>query len=159
MMAYNLNKRNDKNCKGNEYLIRKNYAHMTDKELEYLKNKIDGLDVYKLDYTPHAKNKKLLTLSEIKTLIKFKLFDIIDYNYFMDTKDERVLLRSKKTYKVKNDNGDIIESYCKIVISFNTNRVVTMWMNEVIDEENKQKSLSTKYNNNFDIIKKTIKGK
>jgi hypothetical protein len=157
MMAYNLNKQNNKNCKGNENLIRKNYIYMNNQELKYLNTKIKNIDTSKLTISSHARNKKLITVMEIKSLIKFNLYDIIDYNYIINTGEERILIRSKKIYEVLDEQGNINKCYCKIVICPKDNVIVTLWMNKIEDEERKQKTLKTKYNNNFDIINKTIK--
>ena len=89
-------------------------------------------------------------------MIKNNNFDIIDFNYHTDIKVERVLLRSKKTYLIEDMVGNNIECYCKIVLELTTNTIVTLWMNNVCAEENKQRTLKTKYNSNFNIITKKI---
>ena len=43
-MKYNLNKQGNKNCKGNEGMIRKNIKDMNKNEVEYLKNIIKNLN-------------------------------------------------------------------------------------------------------------------
>ena len=89
-------------------------------------------------------------------MIRNNNFDIIDFNYHTDIKIERVLLRSKKTYLIEDMVGNNIECYCKIVLELTTNTIVTLWMNNINDEERKQRTLKTKYNSNFNIITKKI---
>ena len=155
-MKCNLSKQYDHNCKGNKNLIRKNFKDMEIEELIYVKKKIKNIDTKKTSMTYHALEKNLLSLKEIKEMIKNNNFDIIDFNYHTDTKVERVLLRSKFVYPVENINGNIEKCYCKIVLELTTNTIVTLWMNNVCDEENKQRTLKTKYNSNFNIITKKI---
>lgn len=155
-MRCNLSKQYDHNCKGNKNLIRKNFKDMEIEELIYIKKKIKNIDTKKTSMTYHALEKNLLSLKEIKEMIKNNNFDIIDFNYHTDIKVERVLLRSKKTYLIEDIIGNNIECYCKIVLELTTNTIVTLWMNNVKDEENKQRTLKTKYNSNFNIITKKI---
>ena len=155
-MKCNLSKQYDHNCKGNKNLIRKNFKDMEIEELIYVKKKIKNIDTKKTSMTYHALEKNLLSLKEIKEMIKNNNFDIIDFNYHTDTKVERVLLRSKFVYPVENISGNIEKCYCKIVLELTTNTIVTLWMNNVCDEENKQRTLKTKYNSNFNIITKKI---
>ena len=155
-MRYNLSKQYDHNCKGNKNLIRKNFKDMEIEELIYVKKKIKNIDTKKTSMTYHALEKNLLSLKEIKEMIKNNNFDIIDFNYHTDIKVERVLLRSKKTYLIEDMVGNNIECYCKIVLELTTNTIVTLWMNNINDEERKQKTLKTKYNSNFNIITKKI---
>ena len=155
-MKCNLSKQYDHDCKGNKNLIRKNFKDMEIEELIYIKKKIKNIDTKKTSMTYHALEKNLLSLKEIKEMIKNNNFDIIDFNYHTDTKVERVLLRSKKTYLIEDIIGNNIECYCKIVLELTTNTIVTLWMNNICDEENKQRTLKTKYNSNFNIITKKI---
>ena len=155
-MRYNLSKQYDHDCKGNKNLIRKNFKDMEIEELIYIKKKIKNIDTKKTSMTYHALEKNLLSLKEIKEMINNNNFDIIDFNYHTDIKVERVLLRSKKTYLIEDIIGNNIECYCKIVLELTTNTIVTLWMNNVCDEENKQRTLKTKYNSNFNIITKKI---
>ena len=155
-MKCNLSKQYDHNCKGNKNLIRKNFKDMEIEELIYIKKKIKNIDTKKTSMTYHALEKNLLSLKEIKEMIKNNNFDIIDFNYHTDIKVERVLLRSKKTYLIEDITGNNIECYCKIVLELTTNTIVTLLMNNVCDEENKQRTLKTKYNSNFNIITKKI---
>ena len=155
-MRYNLLKQYDHDCKGNKNLIRKNFKDMEIEELIYIKKKIKNIDTKKTSMTYHALTKNLLSLKEIKEMIKNNNFDIIDFNYHTDINVERVLLRSKKTYLIEDIIGNNIECYCKIVLELTTNTIVTLWMNNIKDEENKQRTLKTKYNSNFNIITKKI---
>ena len=155
-MKCNLFKQYDHNCKGNQNLIRKNFKDMEIEELIYIKKKIKNIDTKKTSMTYHALEKNLLSLKEIKEMIKNNNFDIIDFNYHTDIKVERVLLRSKKTYLIEDRVGNNIECYCKIVLELTTNTIVTLWMNNINDEERKQRTLKTKYNSNFNIITKKI---
>ena len=155
-MKCNLSKQYDHDCKGNKNLIRKNFKDMEIEELIYIKKKIKNIDTKKTSMTYHALVKNLLSLKEIKEMIKNNNFDIIDFNYHTDIKVERVLLRSKKTYLIEDIIGNNIECYCKIVLELTTNTIVTLWMNNIDDEENKQRTLKTKYNSNFNIITKKI---
>ena len=155
-MKCNLSKQYDHNCKGNKNLIRKNFKDMEIEELVYIRKKIKNIDTKKTSMTYHALEKNLLSLKEIKEMIRNNNFDIIDFNYHTDIKVERVLLRSKKTYLIEDIIGNNIECYCKIVLELTTNTIVTLWMNNIKDEENKQRTLKTKYNSNFNIITKKI---
>lgn len=155
-MRCNLSKQYDHNCKGNKNLIRKNFKDMEIEELIYIKKKIKNIDTQKTFMTYHALEKNLLSLKEIKEMINNNNFDIIDFNYHTDIKIERVLLRSKKTYLMEDIIGNNIECYCKIVLELTTNTIVTLWMNNINDEERKQRTLKTKYNSNFNIITKKI---
>ena len=155
-MKCNLSKQYDHNCKGNKNLIRKNFKDMEIEELIYVKKKIKNIDTKKTSMTYHALEKNLLSLKEIKEMINNNNFDIIDFNYHTDIKIERVLLRSKKTYLIEDMVGNNIECYCKIVLELTTNTIVTLWMNNINDEERKQRTLKTKYNSNFNIITKKI---
>ena len=87
-MKYNLNKQGNKNCKGNEGMIRKNIKDMEEKEVKYLKNIIKNLD--NLDITSHALEKNLITVNDVQEIIKTKKYKIIDYNYNMINKEERI---------------------------------------------------------------------
>lgn len=154
-MKYNLNKLGDKKCKGNEGLIRKNIKFMNETEIKYLKSMIKGIDW--LNISKHAEEKQLLNVMEIKKIIQTKSYEIIDYNYIINSKEERVMVRTKNIYEIKNQNGKIEECYCKIVISLKTHCIITMWANRVVDEEYKQNNLNTRYYENFDIINKKVK--
>ncbi len=154
-MQYNLNKQGNKNCRGNEGMIRKNIKDMEKNEIEYLKNIIKNLN--ELTITNHALEKNLITSDEIQEIIRIKNYKIIDYNYNMISKEERIMFRTKKEYKIKNNEGIIEECYCKIVISITNNCIITMWMNRVIDEKMKQNNLKNRYISNFDIINKKVK--
>ena len=59
-MNYNLNIQGNKNCKGNEGMIRKNIKDMNKNEVEYLKNIIKNIN--DLTITNHALEKNLITL-------------------------------------------------------------------------------------------------
>lgn len=154
-MKYNLNKQGNKNCQGNEGMIRKNIKTMEKNEIEYLKNIIKNLN--DLTITKHALNKNLIATDKIQEIIRTKKYKIIDYNYNIITKEERVMFRTKNEYEIKN-NKDIVEKcYCKIVISITNNCIVTMWANRVVDEKMKQDNLKNRYISNFDIINKKVK--
>ena len=77
-MNYNLNKQGNKNCKGNEGMIRKNIKDMEKNEIEYLKNIMKNLN--DLIITNHALEKKLITLDKIQEIIRTRKYKIIDYN-------------------------------------------------------------------------------
>lgn len=154
-MKYNLNKMGDKKCKGNEGVIRKNIKFMNKIEIEYLKSMIKDINLLKI--SKHAKEKQLLNIMDIEKIIKTKSYEIIDYNYNISNKEERVMFRTKSIYKIKNENGKIEDCYCKIVISLKTYYIITMWANKVIDEEYKQNNLTTRYYENFDIINKKVR--
>ena len=155
MLKYNLNKMGNSKLTKGSTMIRKNIKHMTKEEEEYLKNIMKSINYLKI--TKHAEEKELIKPVEIKNMIKSKKYQIIDYNYNLDNKEERIMFRSKKTYEVKNTNGIVEECYCKIVISITTNTIITQWMNRCIDEEYKQKNIKNRYCENFDIINKKIK--
>lgn len=154
-MKYNLNKMGDKKCKGNEGVIRKNIKFMNKTEIEYLKSMIKDINLLKI--SKHAEEKQLLNIMDIEKIIKTKSYEIIDYNYNISNKEERVMFRTKSIYKIKNENGKIEDCYCKIVISLKTYYIITMWANKVIDEEYKQNNLTTRYYENFDIINKKVR--
>ena len=154
-MNYNLNKQGNKNCKGNEGMIRKNIKNMEKNEIEYLKNIMKNLN--DLTITNHALEKNLITANEIQEIIRIKNYKIIDYNYNMITKEERIMFRTKNEYEIKNNEGIGEKCYCKIVISITNNCIVTIWMNRVTDEKMKQNNLKNRYMTNFDIINKKVK--
>ena len=83
-MNYNLNIQGNKNCRGNEGMIRKNIKDMNKDEVEYLKNIIKNLN--DLTITNHALEKKLITLDKIQEIIRNRSYKIIDYNYNMISK-------------------------------------------------------------------------
>ena len=154
-MNYNLNKQGNKNCKGNEGIIRKNIKDMNKNEVEYLKNIIKNLN--DLTITAHALEKNLITLDKIQEIIRTKNYKIIDYNYNMINKEERIMFRTKNEYEVKNNEGIGEKCYCKIVISLTNNCIVTILSNRVADEKLKQNNLKNRYMTNFDIINKKVK--
>ena len=154
-MNYNLNKQGNKNCRGNEGMIRKNIKDMEKNEIEYLKNIMKNLN--DLTITKHALEKNLITSDKIQEIIRTKNYKIIDYNYNIISKEERVMLRTKDRYKIQNNEGVTEKCYCKIVISITNNCIVTMWMNRVVDEKMKQNNLKNRYISNFDIINKKVK--
>lgn len=154
-MNYNLNKQGNKNCRGNEGMIRKNIKTMKKKEIEYLKNIMQNLN--DLTITAHALEKNLITIDEIQEIIKNRKYKIIDYNYNMISKEERIMFRTKNEYEIKNNEGIGEKCYCKIVISLTNNCIVTIWANRVADEKMKQNNLKNRYISNFDIINKKVK--
>ena len=155
MLRYNLNILNNKNCKGNENIIRKNIKHMNEIEIKYIKNIIKGLNELKI--TKHAEEKQLLNKKEIQETILNKKYQIIDYNFNLISHEERVLVRTKKTYNIQDNDGIIQECYIKIVISITTNTIITCWGNIATEENKKNKTLLNKYVPGFDIISKRIK--
>ena len=154
-MNYNLNKQGDRNCRGNEGMIRKNIKDMEKNEVEYLKNIMKNLN--DLTITNHALNKNLIAADKIQEIIRTKNYKIIDYNYNMISKEERIMFRTKNEYEVKNNEGISEKCYCKIVISLTNNCIVTIWANRVADEKMKQNNLKNRYMTNFDIINKKVK--
>ena len=140
-MNYNLNKQGDRNCRGNEGMIRKNI----------MKNLND------LTITNHALEKNLIVADKIQEIIRTKNYKIIDYNYNMISKEERIMFRTKDEYKIQNNEGIVEKCYCKIVISITNNCIVTIWANRVADEKMKQNNLKNRYISNFDIINKKVK--
>ena len=154
-MNYNLNKQGDRNCRGNKGMIRKNIKDMEKNEVEYLKNIMKNLN--DLTITNHALNKNLIAADKIQEIIRNKNYKIIDYNYNMISKEERIMFRTKDEYKIQNNEGIVEKCYCKIVISITNNCIVTIWANRVSDEKMKQNNLKNRYISNFDIINKKVK--
>ena len=154
-MNYNLNKQGDRNCRGNKGMIRKNIKDMEKNEIEYLKNIMKNLN--DLTITNHALEKNLITLDKIQEIIRTRKYKIIDYNYNMISKEERIMFRTKNEYEIKNNEGIGEKCYCKIVISITNKCIVTMWANRVADEKMKQNNLKNRYISNFDIINKKVK--
>lgn len=154
-MNYNLNKQGNRNCRGNEGMIRKNIKDMKKNEIEYLKNIMKNLN--DLTITNHALEKNLIAADKIQEIIRTKNYKIIDYNYNMISKEERVMFRTKDEYKIQNNEGIVEKCYCKIVISITNNCIVTIWANRVSDEKMKQNNLKNRYISNFDIINKKVK--
>lgn len=155
MLRYNLDKKGNKKCEGNKGMIRKNIKHMNKEEMLYINSMIKSIKWFYI--TKHAEEKQLLSIMDVKKIIEDKKYQIIDYNYHIDTKEERVMLRTKSKYKIKDNNGKLEECYCKIVISLTTHYIVTIWANKVIDEERKQNNITTRYYEKFDIINKKVK--
>ena len=154
-MNYNLNKQGNRNCKGNKGMIRKNIKDMEKNEIEYLKNIMKNLN--DLTITNHALEKNLIAADKIQEIIRTKKYKIIDYNYNMISKEERIMFRTKDEYKIQNNEGIVEKCYCKIVISITNNCIVTIWANRVADEKMKQNNLKNRYMTNFDIINKKVK--
>ena len=154
-MNYNLNKQGNRNCRGNEGMIRKNIKDMKKNEIEYLKNIMKNLN--DLTITNHALEKNLIAADKIQEIIRTKNYKIIDYNYNMISKEERIMFRTKDEYKIQNNEGIVEKCYCKIVISITNNCIVTIWANRVSDEKMKQNNLKNRYISNFDIINKKVK--
>lgn len=154
-MNYNLNIQGNKNCRGNEGMIRKNIKSMEKNEVEYLKNIMKNLN--DLTITNHALNKNLIAADKIQEIIRTRKYKIIDYNYNMISKEERIMFRTKDEYQIQNKDGIFEKCYCKIVVSITNNCIVTIWMNRVTDEKMKQNNLKNRYISNFDIINKKVK--
>ena len=157
MLKYDIRKKGNKRCKGNENIIRKNYIKMNKEELTFLKSQLVALDIKKMIMTDHATEKNLLSKNEIKKILKNKNFKIIDYNYNLKTKEERILVRSREEYLIKNHKGENEEVYIKVVISVTDNTIITQWANDVKGEKEKNNNCITNYIDNFDIINKKIK--
>jgi hypothetical protein len=155
MMRCDLSKLNDKNCKGNEGAIRKNIKHMNKDEIQFLKAILKNINIVYI--SKHAKEKQLINMEDVKNVIKLKKFQIIDYNYHVSSKDERIMIRTKDIYKIQDNNNKIEDCYLKIVISITTYSIVTVWANKVSEEKAKQDSLKNRYYDNFDIINKRLK--
>ena len=157
MLKYDIRKKGNKNCKGNKNIIRKNYIKMNKEELTFLKTQLMALDIKKMIITDHATEKNLLSKNEIKKILKDKSFKIIDYNYNLKTKEERILVRSREEYLIKNHKGEKEKVYIKVVISVTDNMIITQWANDVEGEKEKNNNCITNYIDNFDIINKKIK--
>ena len=155
MMRCDLSKLNDKNCKGNEGVVRKNIKHMNKDEIQFLKAILKNINIVYI--SKHAKEKQLINMEDVKNVIKLKKFQIIDYNYHVSSKDERIMIRTKDIYKIQDNNNKIEDCYLKIVISITTCSIVTVWANKVSEEKAKQDSLKNRYYDNFDIINKRLK--
>jgi hypothetical protein len=155
-LKYNLNMKGKSKMTKKSTMIRKNIKHMSKDEERYLKEILTSVN--KIIISKHALEKELIGLNEIKSIIKNKNFKIIDYNYRMEDKEERIMFRSKKTYQIINTrNNKIAECYIKIVFSIKKNTIITQWATRVKDEEEIQNKISTRYYENFDIINKRIK--
>ena len=155
-MIYDTRIHNNKKANEGKNMVRKNYKNFNNKEKKYLKNMIDNIDIDNINITNHAIRKNLLNVNTIKNILKNDRYDIIDYNFFIDNKEERILLRTKNVYDVKNTNNKVEVCYIKIVISITNNTIITTWANKVEDEEKKQESLCNNYYEKFDIINKKI---
>lgn len=154
-LAYDLNLKGKSKLTKQSTMIRKNIKHMNADEIKYLKNILSSTGYLKI--TKHAEEKHLVKPVEIRNIISNKEYKIIDYNYDLNNKEERILFRSKKVYKVKNNKGEYEDCFCKIVISLTTNTIITQWMNRCIDEKNKQDNIKNRYCEYFDIINKKLK--
>lgn len=154
-MKCDLSKLNNKNCKGNEGVIRKNIKHMNKNEIQFLKTILKNINIVRI--SEHAKEKQLINIKDVKNIIKLKKFQIIDYDYNVSSKEERIMIRTKDIYKIQNSNNKIEDCYLKIVISITSCCIITVWANKVEDEKAKQNSLKNRYYDNFDIINKKLK--
>lgn len=159
MLRYDIRNKGNKRCKGNINIIRKNYIKMSKEELTFLKTQLLALDIKKIIITDHATEKNLLSKNEIRKILKNKNFKIIDYNYNLKTKEERILIRSREGYSIKNHKGEKEKAYIKIVISITENMIITQWANDIKGEKEKNNNCITNYIDNFDIINKKIKFK
>ncbi len=170
MLAYNLKKKGNSKCEGNKNMIRKNNKHMSEEEIKYLKNIIRKSTKKQIKMSNHARSKNLIKEEEIIKIIYGNKYEIIDYNYNLNSKEERIVFRAKNTFEIKDTNNNKIEKcYIKIVIDINSNTIITLWGNKVADEKEKQdniktmeegianKGIKTSYIENFDIINKRIK--
>ena len=147
-MKYNTNiKGRKEDYNDNNSMIRKNYKQMNSREIKYLFDKIKGLNINSMKITRHAIEKDLLSLEQIKNSLIKDNFDIIDFDYFLDTKEQRIMVRLKKTYMITGINNKEDKCFIKIVLSLTDNKIVTIWANKVKDEENKQMNLNTRYCN------------
>lgn len=154
-MKCDLSKLNNKNCKGNEGVIRKNIKHMNKNEIQFLKTILKNINIVCI--SEHAKEKQLINIKDVKNIIKLKKFQIIDYDYNVSSKEERIMIRTKDIYKIQDSNSKIEDCYLKIVISITSCCIITVWANKVEDEKAKQNSLKNRYYDNFDIINKRLK--
>lgn len=159
MLKYDIRKKGNKRCKGNENIIRKNYIKMNKEELSFLKIQLMEIDLKKINITDHATEKNLLSKNDIKKILKNKSYKIIDYNYNLKTKEERILVRSREEYLIKNHKGEKEQVYIKVVISITNNMIITQWANDIEGEKEKNNNCITNYIDNFDIINKKIKFK
>ena len=159
MLKYDIRKKGNKRCKGNKNIIRKNYTKMNKEELSFLKFQLMEIDLKKINITDHATEKNLLSKNDIKKILKNKNFKIIDYNYNLKTKEERILVRSREEYLIKNHKGEKEQVYIKVVISITNNMIITQWANDIEGEKEKNNNCITNYIDNFDIINKKIKFK
>lgn len=159
MLKYDIRKKGNKRCKGNKNIIRKNYTKMNKEELSFLKSQLMEIDLKKINITDHATEKNLLSKNDIKKILKNKNFKIIDYNYNLKTKEERILVRSREEYLIKNHKGEKEQVYIKVVISITNNMIITQWANDIEGEKEKNNNCITNYIDNFDIINKKIKFK
>lgn len=159
MLKYDIRKKGNKRCKGNKNIIRKNYTKMNKEELSFLKSQLMEIDLKKINITDHAVEKNLLSKNDIKKILKNKNFKIIDYNYNLKTKEERILVRSREEYLIKNHKGEKEQVYIKVVISITNNMIITQWANDIEGEKEKNNNCITNYIDNFDIINKKIKFK
>ena len=159
MLKYDIRKKGNKRCKGNENIIRKNYTKMNKEELSFLKIQLMEIDLKKINITNHATEKNLLSKNDIKKILKNKSYKIIDYNYNLKTKEERILVRSREEYLIKNHKGEKEQVYIKVVISVTNNMIITQWANDIEGEKEKNNNCITNYIDNFDIINKKIKFK
>ena len=159
MLKYDIRKKGNKRCKGNKNIIRKNYTKMNKEELSFLKIQLMEIDLKKINITDHATEKNLLSKNDIKKILKNKNFKIIDYNYNLKTKEERILVRSREEYLIKNHKGEKEQVYIKVVISVTNNMIITQWANDIEGEKEKNNNCITNYIDNFDIINKKIKFK
>lgn len=159
MLKYDIRKKGNKRCKGNKNIIRKNYTKMNKEELSFLKIQLMEIDLKKINITNHATEKNLLSKNDIKKILKNKSYKIIDYNYNLKTKEERILVRSREEYLIKNHKGEKEQVYVKVVISITNNMIITQWANDIEGEKEKNNNCITNYIDNFDIINKKIKFK
>ena len=135
----------------NNAMIRKNYSQMNSKEIKYLFDRIKGLNINSMRITVHAIEKNLLSLEQIKNSLIKNNFDIIDFNYFIDTKEQRIMVRLKNIYKIIGKNGKEEKCFIKVVISLTDNKIITIWGTKVKDEEERQRNICTRYTN-FNIL-------
>ena len=151
-MRYNTNiKGRKEDYNENNAMIRKNYSQMNNKEIKYLFDRIKSLNINSTRITAHAIEKKLLSLEQIKNNLIKNNFDIIDFNYFIDTKEQRIMIRLKNIYRIIGKNGREEKCFIKVVISLTDNKIITIWGTKVKDEEERQRNICTRYTN-FNIL-------
>ena len=109
--------------------IKKHYTQMSERELDYLKYKLNHIDT--IEISEHLYDKITVNFNEenILSILKTETYNIIEFNQVDNYSDERVLVRSTRPFLVDIKKKKKLCDMC-FVVSIKTNRVITLYYNE-----------------------------
>ena len=142
---------------------KKHYLQMGNSEKQYLKNKIDNIDLTKITISNHlliknSRNQTNYNKDDIIQTLQNKNYNIIEYNEVEGEKNDcRVLVRSIATSLIEfTDKNTLNKTKEKanicFVISLINLRIITAYWNK--ESDNHKNIVWSRYNNNLEIIKR-----